>query len=411
MGGQHAVLSASKAGRWARCVGSLFACKGVPNVTTIYAASGTCTHWLGEQLLRDAVAPETYIGKTLEFDGFKFVVDSDRCARVHKYVNTIRTEPGTVMVEQKLNTSRVLGVPGQYGRSDCITAAPDLGIVRKENEEGEADPNGKDVHYRGIVSVHDLKDGRGHAVEAENLLQGLVYCAAALDLLDLEGHYEGVRFCIHQPILDHYSETFYSRRQIVQFISLIQPLAQLAWGLYNGTIPFDPDVHLNPGPEQCMFCEINGNCKRRTAHVLKMFKPNVKAFDLSNEDLGEIYVTLDQLKSWIKDMEQEGDKRVLAGNHVPGLKAVRGKPGNRQWPDVPKAKTALVAAFGALAFQPAEIVSPTEAERLAKLADVDLETIAPLWSRSEARIIVVPDTDKRPAVAVSRPEFEPVKAG
>jgi Protein of unknown function (DUF2800) len=398
--GLHAVLSASGAGRWARCVGSPFFTRGVKDAPTIYAASGTCTHWLSERYLRDGVAPETYLGQELEFDGFKFKVEQDRCDRVHRYVNAIRQEPGTLLIEQRLDTSRVLDVPGQYGRTDAITAAQDLAIVRKEDD-------GEDHHYTGIVSVHDLKDGH-EPVYAKDNFQGLIYCSSALDLLDLEGSYDGVRFCIHQPIIDHYDEWFYSRAEIIAFVAAIRPLARLAWDLYNGTIPFDPTAHLNPGEKQCQYCPKRADCKRRTEHVVAMFKPQMKAANITNEELGAIRLTLDEIKRWVKDMETEADRRVLAGSHVDGLKAVRGNRGNRRWVDPKTAEAKLVEVLHGMAYGPREIVSPTEAERLAKLADVDIATLAPLWDRSDAPIIVVPEGDKRQSVAVSRPEFNPV---
>jgi len=47
------------------------------------------------------------------------------------------------------------------------------------------------------------------------------------------------------------------------------------------------------------------------------------------------------LRDWIDDLQQYALRESLAGNHIPGWKAVEGRAGNRTWADPEKALTIL----------------------------------------------------------------------
>jgi hypothetical protein len=63
---------------------------------------------------------DAWLGKEMEFGTFKFVIDQERIDRVQLYVDRIRAEPGQMWVEKTLNTTPVLGVPGQEGHADVV---------------------------------------------------------------------------------------------------------------------------------------------------------------------------------------------------------------------------------------------------------------------------------------------------
>src|SRR5579864_6932912 len=116
---EHAILSPSGADRWAVCLGSLAATKHIPNKSGPAAALGTCKHEDAERWLLHSAIP--VVGTPRECDGFKFVVDEEYIQHVEYYVKYVRQQPGEHHYEVRLNTSTVLGVDGQFGRSDCAT--------------------------------------------------------------------------------------------------------------------------------------------------------------------------------------------------------------------------------------------------------------------------------------------------
>ena len=236
--GSHSILSPSGSSRWLRCVGALYLSRGVEEPDKEHSSSGTCSHWLLEwQLTNPHLDLDHWLGKELQFDSFTFKVDEERLDRVRSCVNVINREPGEMLTEHRLDTTPVLGVPNQQGHSDIIKLYPDGGVVKD------------DVLLKGVLTVHDYKDGY-LLVNAKDNTQGLIYLCAAMLEFELVGHFEAFRFCIHQPKLHHYDEWTYTRQELEQFMALIRPVAKLAYDIYHETVPFDPAQHLVAGDER-----------------------------------------------------------------------------------------------------------------------------------------------------------------
>ncbi len=398
MSGVHSLLAPSGSGTWARCVGALRMAKGLPDRATKDAASGTCTHWLAEQRLKTITRPEDWIGQELTFDGFKFIVDADRCDRANAYVDAVLREPGDRFIEHRLNTSPVLGPPNQEGHSDCVTVNPE-GIVQIDGAD-----------HVGVISVHDLKDGAG-LVYARNNLQGLIYCASALYEFDLAAPIGAVRFCIHQPRMHHYDEWSYSRAEIEAFITIIRPAAKLAYDLYYGLEDFDPVKHLNPGEEQCQWCPVRGSCSARAAKTVAMFTAAtdtvVSNVLLTDGEIAERYVTLDEIEAWCKDIRKEALSRARSGRKIPGFKLIRGRRGDRFYKDEQGAFEALAQVLPPdEVYKPKELISPPEAQR--KLGKKLYDKILKMYvDQPEGNITLAPVTHEAPEVTVE--SFKPVQ--
>jgi hypothetical protein len=84
------------------------------------------------------------------------------------------------------------------------------------------------------------------------------------------------------------------------------------------------------------------------------------------------------------------------GTAIPGWKLVNGKLGNRAWRDELAAADAIKAAGG----EPWEtkVISPAVAEKAVGKA-VFAAKLAPLTSRAPGSVSLVPESDKRPAIA------------
>ena len=168
--------------------------KGVADPQKEYSASGTCSHWiLNYGFEHPTESIQQFLGREMIFDGFKFTIEQDRLDRVQTALDNVNREPGTGYYEIKLDTTPIFGVPDQQGHADVVKV--DLqGVVVINGEE-----------HKGVLTVHDYKDGF-LLVNAKNNLQGLAYLAAALYKFEILGEIRALRFCIHQPKINHYDE-------------------------------------------------------------------------------------------------------------------------------------------------------------------------------------------------------------
>lgn len=385
---EHSILAPSDAARWSRCPGALHLTRNIPESDAEYSASGTCSHWILEQCLKTGADPKTWLGQTLTFGSYTFKIDKDRTERIRVVVNTIRREPGQLWVEKQIDTSAVLGVPGQMGHADAVKFDP----------EGAVLING--TSCKGVLSVHDFKDGY-NKVPARDNLQGLLYLAGAMYELDLVAPIQAARFCIHQPVVGHYDEWSYSRDEIEQFIALIQGPAQLAYAIYQGKVSFSAETHLVAGEEQCYWCPARGSCPARARRIIGMFGDIVSKPEIDDEGLSKIYVRLDEIERACKDYRAEALKRALAGHTIDGQKLVQGKKGPRKWKDSTKAETSLSLLLPVeQIYEPRKLISPTEAEDL--LSKPDYEALRSNIEQSPGSYSLAPISDKRPAVTVSQ---------
>lgn len=384
----HSILAPSDAARWARCPGALHLTRDIPETEAEYSASGTCSHWILEQCLKTGADPQTWLGQTLTFGSFRFKIDKDRVERIRVVVNTIRREPGRLWVEKLIDTSAVLGVPEQMGHADAVKLDP----------EGAVEIGG--APYRGVLSVHDFKDGY-NKVQARDNLQGLLYIAGALYELDLVAPIQAARFCIHQPVVGHYDEWSYSREEVERFIALIQGPAQLAYAIYEGKVPFSAETHLIAGEEQCYWCAARGSCPARARRIIGMFGDIVSKPEIDDAGLSKIYVQLDEIERACQDYRAEALKRALAGRTIDGYKLVQGKKGPRKWTDSTKAENSLALLLPLeQIYKPRQLISPTEAEDL--LSQPDYEALRSNIQQSEGSYSLAPLSDKRPPVTVSQ---------
>jgi hypothetical protein len=389
----HSLLAPSAAERWTRCVGALHLSRGVVEPDKEYSASGTVSHMIAASLLTgDTLNASQWLGATCQEGSFKFIIDQDRLDRVQTYIDAVNREPGRLWVEKKLNTSPILGLAGQEGHADAI----------KLDLDGAVEILG--VPHKGVLSVHDFKDGYLQ-VKAKNNLQGLLYLAAALYEFDLMAEINALRFVIHQPKIHHYDEWTYTRAEIDAVCTVLRPVAKLAYDIYYGAVEFDPAIHLNAGEEQCAWCPVRGSCPARANRIVKLFEPLINRHALDDDTLAQIYMRLDEISGAVNDFRTEALRRAQMGTVIPGFKLVRGKMGKRVWINKTLAESALEGELGAHAFAPREIISPTEAEKLLKKKGY--EPLKKLVTQAEGSLTLAPVTDTRDAVKL--PEFGIVK--
>src|SRR5882757_1904085 len=108
----------------------------------------------------------------------------------------------------------------------------------------------------------------------------------------------------------------------------------------------------------------------RALRVMSMFEPLVKRHELDDKSLGVVYAQLDEIEAAITDFRAEALRRAKLGVIVDGQKLVYGNKGKRMWVDKKKVEGALAMTLEpelmAKIYEPREIVSPTQAQKILK---------------------------------------------
>ena len=390
----HSKFSASAAKRWMACPGSMVLSAGLPDSSSKYAEEGTQAHALLEMFLTPG-------GGKVDFDP-----PDDMVAAVDTALANIRemTDGADLLLaETRVNYANYLAVPeaDAFGTSDVIA------IVGDE------------------LQVHDYKHGRGVEVDAESNEQMMLYGLGALNAYEDVADLTKVRLVIHQPrIKSAPSEWSISVDELKKWG--LSTARSAAASVLNAEA-MRPDVgdagqwgetFLRPGEDQCRFCKAKATCPALRADVAKtVFSVDPATADdfskLTSEPIGAeehaawlsaAMAKADLIEDWLKAVRAEVERRLLAGQAVPGYKLVQGKQGNRAWADKAVAEETLKSfRLKVEELYDLSLISPTTAEKLAKA-----EVIGPRqWKKAEALITrapgkpsVAPVSDKRDAIDV-----------
>lgn len=384
----HARLSPSSAERWMTCPGSVAACEGIEDTGSDYAAEGTAAHEMAEKILLGTPGG-SLVGQQAE-NGF--VWTAAMLTEVRKYTDTIAdlvtAIDGELHVEQKLPISTWTGEPDAKGTADAVILAGDELIVA------------------------DLKFGRGVVVDAKDNKQLMIYALAAHQLFEFTYEHEikQVRLIISQPRLHAWSEWALTIEELLAFGEEVKAAAVATDA---------PDAPRKPSEKACKFCRAKGSCQALAAEValtiydgnpadltdfddLTVTKPN--GFT-SAEYLSKAMGKLKLVEDWIKGVRAETERRLFAGETIPGYKLVQGRQGNRKWSDAEEAEAVLKSLrLKTEQMYDLSLISPTTAEALMQQKAIgprQWKKVLPLITRSEGQPSVAPESDKREAIVVN----------
>lgn len=401
MPGEHAILSPSASDTWAECLGQLAATKNRPRKSGAAAALGTCKHEDSERWLVHGYEPQ--LSSKRSCDGFDFVVDEEYVRHCEYYVNYVRQQPGEKYFEVKLNTSNVLGVDGQFGRSDTVT----LDYEKRQ------------------LSVIDAKFGYERCYAKKRQLK--IYGAAALEQFDLHGDWDTVRLVIVQPQLDWIDELEMTRAEMAVFVADLRPRAMTAYMLWESGTPDEIRGQLHAHPDACRWCPLSGNCQEETRSKLNMFD-EIKAetpaargatvtdsiASLNNVQLGDARAKVEEMEEWCSAIRKEAIARALNGQQVAQHKLIRGKRGNRTWmkEQEDNIKASLEMVLGAEEMYNQTLLTPTQVEAALKKANAKgvYDAVKVFVHQPEGGLQLVHESDPRPAASapISVDSFEVV---
>lgn len=305
----HALLSASGSHKWLNCPPSARLEEQFEDTKSGYAAEGSLAHSIAELKLTKhftPMSPKTY-NKKLQALQKDPLYDPEMLGYTDEYLDYVQSvvhsfsSPPHVAIERRLNYSHV--VPEGFGTGDCIIIG------------------GKQLH------VIDFKYGKGVPVSAEGNTQMMLYALGALNEYAMLYAIEDVFVHVVQPRCGDPNNWAILASQLYAWADLIKPKAQLA---------FEGGGEFCAG-EWCRFCRAKAQCRARANNMtaLEAFggaKPPL----VTNEEVGDILRRAQTLKAWVSDLEEYALSALLAGDEVPGWKAVEGRS-NRQFSDTDKA--------------------------------------------------------------------------
>ena len=312
---------------------------------------------------------------------------------VQEYVDLVeRIARGKKLhIEKRLKISAITGEKNAYGTADAVIVGDDE------------------------ITVVDLKFGRGVKVDAALNPQLMIYGLAAKIAFPEKSR--SIRLVIFQPRLHHLSEFKPSTAELADF-------SRKAWE--RGKIALEIIEHQEadarefmPSEETCRFCRARSGCKALAEKVQKEvgadfetlaqqekdFLSTESFIRTSPEALARAFRAVPIIESWCRAVAAEVERRMHAGDKVPGYKFVAGRKGARYWSDSNAAADALRALqFSASDIYEQKIISPAQAEKIFKASGMDAEywkTVRGLIMQNDAKPVIVPESDKRPALNIA----------
>ena len=371
---KHSLLSASASHRWLNCPPSARLCEKYEYKPSEYAQEGTDCHELCAYKVEKALGHRvrnptetlTYYNSEMEdcAEGY--------CSFVMEQVAEAKKSCADplVLVEQRLDYSRYVGIEGSFGTGDCVIVSD------------------------GLLHIIDYKHGLGVLVSAEKNSQLSCYALGALDLFDGIYDITEVSLTIYQPRRENISTYTMSKDELLTWAdTVLSPTAKLA---YDGKGDFKAGDH-------CQFCKAKANCRKRAEYNLELARYDFEMpASLEDDEVASILTKVDELVSWASDLKEYALQKALSGTKFTGFKVVEGRS-NRKYTD----EDAVARTVEAVGFDPYEkkllgITAMSQALGKKKFE----ELLGGLVYKPPGKPALVPESDKRPAMNTAIEDFK-----
>ena len=373
----HAVLSASGSHRWLNCTPSARLELEFENTGSEAAREGTAAHALCEHKLKRALHMRSRRPVSdYDSDEMEECTDAyvDFVMEQYEAAKQVCEDP-VILIEQRLDFSCY--VPDGFGTGDCL--------IISDNR----------------LHIIDFKYGMGVLVEAEGNPQMKLYALGALAVYDALYDIREVSMTIFQPRRENVSTWAIPVEDLKAWAeNELKPRAKMA---------YDGEGEYLPG-EWCTFCRAAVRCRARAEEKLKLAQTEFRMPPLlTDAEIEDILAVLPDLTKWANEIAAYAlDAALNHGKEWNGFKVVEGRSVRKYRDEEAVAEAAKEAGYKDIYRQ--SLIPLTEMQRLMG-KDKFEEILGGLITKAPGRPTLVPKSDRRPAMNVSKAinEFYEIK--
>lgn len=369
---EHSKLfSPSASARLLTCPGSAKASEGIPDQESLFAAEGHDAHALAEIRLCERLGLQTN-EKIEDLTFYNREMEdyiSDYVSYVLEKVASIKKDcpDATVLIEQKVAAVRY---------DESLFGSTDVAIIADK-----------------VLTIIDLKYGRGVLVNAKENTQEMCYGLCAMETFGNLYDIEDINLCIFQPRLSNVSEWSLTVKELYKWADeILKPGIEK---IRAGSEEFHPSRH-------CVFCKAKPLCKALRDQNLELAKHEFRpAFLMDDSEIEEVLDKADDFVNWINSVKEFALEDATKGKKYDHYKLVEGRS-NRKYVD----ETKVINVVKEAGYNPYEekLLSVTGMQsRLGKARFEEL--LGNLVVKPRGKLTLVPREDKRPEVNPAAVDF------
>ena len=369
---EHSKLfSPSASARLLTCPGSAKASEGIPDQESLFAAEGHDAHALAEIRLCERLGLQTN-EKIEDLTFYNREMEdyiSDYVSYVLEKVASIKKDcpDATVLIEQKVAAVRY---------DESLFGSTDVAIIADK-----------------VLTIIDLKYGRGVLVNAKENTQEMCYGLCAMETFGNLYDIEDINLCIFQPRLSNVSEWSLTVKELYKWADeILKPGIEK---IRAGSEEFHPSRH-------CVFCKAKPLCKALRDQNLELEKHEFRpAFLMDDSEIEEVLDKADDFVNWINSVKEFALEDAMKGKKYDHYKLVEGRS-NRKYID----ETKVINVVKEAGYSPYEekLLSVTGMQsRLGKARFEEL--LGNLVVKPRGKLTLVSRDDKRPEVNPASVDF------
>ena len=371
----HALLSASSSHRWIHCPPSIRLGEKYENRGSEYAAEGTEAHLLCEYRLKqmlgidmeDPLPGLQYYSKEMEANAEGY---AQYVMEIYEKAKESCEDP-IVLIEQQVSYEK--WVRDGFGTADALVVAD------------------------GTLHVIDYKNGKGVLVECEDNSQMRCYGLGSLQMFDGIYNIQNIEMTIYQPNRDNISTCMLVKEDLLEWAdTVLAPAAALA---------FEGKGEYACG-DWCQFCPVKHICRARADYAMELAKYDFADPDvLEDEDIEDILARADELTSWASDVKDYALRQALSGKEWKGWKLVEGRSNRKYTDEEAVAETVQRAGYDPYEKKLLGITAMTQTLGRKRFN----ELLGGLVMKPTGKPVLVPESDKRPAMNTAKDDFKEEK--
>ena len=369
---EHSKLfSPSASARLLTCPGSAKASEGIPDQESLFAAEGHDAHALAEIRLCERLGLQTN-EKIEDLTFYNREMEdyiSDYVSYVLEKVASIKKDcpDAIVLIEQKVAAVRY---------DESLFGSTDVAIIADK-----------------VLTIIDLKYGRGVLVNAKENTQEMCYGLCAMETFGNLYDIEDINLCIFQPRLSNVSEWSLTVKELYKWADeILKPGIEK---IRAGSEEFHPSCH-------CVFCKAKPLCKALRDQNLELAKHEFRpAFLMDDSEIEEVLDKADDFVNWINSVKEFALEDAMKGKKYDHYKLVEGRS-NRKYID----ETKVINVVKEAGYSPYEekLLSVTGMQsRLGKARFEEL--LGNLVVKPRGKLTLVSRDDKRPEVNPASVDF------